>query len=92
MAGVPLYDLHLGTTGPGAANLYSSGAVSGTSVNVTGLHANGAKIYPRLYSWVNGGWEYVDYTYTLVSAKFFLPHAAISAAQLLVCEALLCSV
>jgi hypothetical protein len=33
-------------------------------LSVTGLPTNGKKIYARLYSWINGGWEYTDSTYT----------------------------
>jgi uncharacterized repeat protein (TIGR03803 family) len=64
VSGIPIYDFHLSAIGPGAADLYSSGGVSGTSVTVTGIPVKGAKIYARLYSWINGGWEFIDYTYT----------------------------
>jgi hypothetical protein len=62
--GVDLFDLHLSTVGPGASDLYSSGPVSGTSLNVTGLPTNGEKIYAKLFSRINGEWEGVDYTFT----------------------------
>jgi hypothetical protein len=31
---------------------------------VTGLPTNGTTLYARLYSWINGAWQYNDYTYT----------------------------
>ncbi|MGA2047994.1 MAG: choice-of-anchor Q domain-containing protein [Terracidiphilus sp.] len=64
VAGVSLYDLHLSAIGPGGADLYFSGSVSGTSVIVTGIPANGAIIYARLYSFINGAWQHTDSTYT----------------------------
>jgi len=63
-AGVPFYDLHLSAIGAGGSDVYSSGIVESTSVKVTGVPANGATIYARLYSWINGGWEYTDTTFT----------------------------
>ena len=61
---VPSYDLHLSTIGWGGSDVYSSGLVGSTSINVTGIPVNGAKIYARLYSWFNGAWEHTDSTYT----------------------------
>lgn len=65
--GVTEYYLFLGSNGVGSNNLYSSGYTSHTSVNVTGLPVNGETIYARLYSFYNGGWTYLDYTYTAES-------------------------
>jgi hypothetical protein len=62
--GISIYDLHLSTIGPGGADLYASGGVSANSLTVPGIPLNGAKVYARLYSWFNGGWEFADYTYT----------------------------
>jgi hypothetical protein len=67
--GIPFYNLHLSAIGPGGSDLYSSGAVAGPSVTVTGLPTNGAKIYARLYSWISGGWQYTDSTYTAFTAQ-----------------------
>jgi hypothetical protein len=58
------YDLYLGTTGVGSNNLYTSGHVTATSATVTNLPTNGVIIYARLLSYINGAWEYNDYTYT----------------------------
>jgi sugar lactone lactonase YvrE len=59
--------LFLGSNGVGSNNLYSSGYTSHTSVNVTGLPVNGETIYARLYSYFDGAWTYLDYTYTAES-------------------------
>ena len=64
VAAIPIYDLHLSTVGPGDSDLYSSGAVAGPYVTVTGLPTNGATIYARLYSWTASAWHYTDTTYT----------------------------
>jgi hypothetical protein len=61
-SGVTAYDLYVGTGRVGAANLYNSGWVTGTSVNVTGLPTTGVTIYVRLISVVNGVQQYNDYT------------------------------
>jgi hypothetical protein len=31
---------------------------------VSNLPANGSTIYVRLYSYINGAWQFTDYTYT----------------------------
>jgi sugar lactone lactonase YvrE len=59
--------LFLGSNGVGSNNLYSSGYTSHTSVNVTGLPVNGETIYARLFSFFDGAWTYLDYTYTAES-------------------------
>jgi hypothetical protein len=61
---VTSYQLVLGTAGVGSYNLYSTGHTTATSASVTGLPTNGAKIYARLYSQINGVWSSVDYVYT----------------------------
>ena len=58
------FKLWAGTTGVGSSNLYNSGNVTATSETVSGLPSNGEKIYARLYSLINGVWQYADYTYT----------------------------
>jgi len=62
--GVTQYALHLSTVAPGDYELYLSGHTTSTSVNVTGLPANGKTVYARLYSIVDGVMLYNDYTYT----------------------------
>ncbi len=63
-AGPTAYDLYLGTTGPGSANLYNSGTLTGTSATVNGLPTTGAKVYVTLFSKINGAWQPVHYTYS----------------------------
>jgi hypothetical protein len=63
-AGVTAYDLYLGTTGVGSANLYNSGAVTTTSFTAPTLPSIGATIYARLSYRINGAWQSTDYTYT----------------------------
>jgi len=62
-AGVSVYQLNLGTTAPGASDLFVYKG-SATSANVTTLPANGVTVYARLYSKLNGAWQYNDYVYT----------------------------
>ena len=57
------FELYLGTS-TGSSNLYNSGNVTVTTETVHGLPNNGEKIYARLYSLINGAWQYTDYTYT----------------------------
>ena len=61
------YYLWVGTS-PGTANLVNIGPLSGTSATVT-LPTNGATIYVRLWTFINGGATqlYNDYTYTEAS-------------------------
>ncbi len=35
-----------------------------TTVTVAGLPTNGNTVYVRLWSLINGAWQYIDYTYT----------------------------
>jgi sugar lactone lactonase YvrE len=58
------YLLHLGSTGKGSDNLYSSGQISGTTVTAKNLPTNGEKIYARLYTYFGTASVYTDYTYT----------------------------
>jgi len=61
--GVTEYRLCL-ATGAGLCNLYNSGYTTATTALVVSLPAKGATVYARLYSLVNGVWQYQDYTYT----------------------------
>jgi len=63
-AGIKYYDLHLSAIGPGGSDVYSTGTVTGSSVTVNGIPTNGSKIYTRIYSFVNGTWQYTDSSYT----------------------------
>ena len=65
--GADYYDLRLGTTGAGSGNVYNSplpATAALTSGLVSNIPTNGATLYARIYSWINGAWQYNDYTYT----------------------------
>jgi hypothetical protein len=63
-AGATLYELSVGSTGVGSANLYISGWKNETSQAVTGLPTNGVTLYVRLSTDFNGIAVHTDYTYT----------------------------
>jgi serine protease len=56
------FEFYMGTT-LGSSNLYNSGNVTATTATVGDLPKNGATVYARLYSLINGAWQYTDYTY-----------------------------
>jgi hypothetical protein len=47
----------------GSQNLYDSGATTATTETVSGLPANGAPVYARLWWEISGAWESADYIY-----------------------------
>jgi uncharacterized protein YjiK len=57
------YQLWLGTTGVGSQNLYDSGATTATTETVSGLPANGAPVYARLWWEIDATWKSADYIY-----------------------------
>jgi sugar lactone lactonase YvrE len=59
--------LRLGTTGPGSSNVSSGASTTGTSVQVAPLPTTGAKLYARLWYYLNEKWQYVDAIYTEAS-------------------------
>jgi len=63
-AGATAYQLWVGSTGVNSNNLYSSGVITSTSTTVTKLPLNGATVYGRLYTEINGIWLHQDYTFT----------------------------
>ncbi len=58
------YELRLGSTGAGSLNLFNSGDITATTVTVPSIPANGATVYARLYSKIDGVWKFNDYIYT----------------------------
>jgi serine protease len=60
------YNLWLGS-GPGSFRYYSSGQTTGVTATATGLPTGGQTIYARLWSLINGTWQYTDYIYTASS-------------------------
>jgi len=65
--GATKYLLHLGTTGVGSSNVYSSGGVTGTTATAVNLPGNGETIYVRLYTYYGTAYATTDYTYTDVT-------------------------
>ena len=63
-AGPTAYTFYLGTTGPGSANVFNSGAMTGTSVTVNNIPTNGVNIYGTLFSQINGVWKPANFTFT----------------------------
>ena len=59
IAGVTSYSLYLGSTGVGAGNLLDAHTTA-TTVTATHLPVNGGTIYARLFTNVNGTWNYID--------------------------------
>jgi hypothetical protein len=57
------FKLYVGSTVTGSSNLYNSGPVTVTTETVSDLPDNDSRFYVRLYSLINGGWQYTDYTY-----------------------------
>jgi len=62
--GVTEYELWVGSTGVGSSNLNYPGVTTGTTETVSGLPTAGGTLYVRLYSKINGAWQFHDYTYT----------------------------
>jgi hypothetical protein len=62
-AGATLYQLNLSAIAPGSTDLFLYKGTA-TSANAPSLPANGITVYARLYSYINGAWQYNDYVYT----------------------------
>jgi hypothetical protein len=64
-SGASLYQLWVGTA-PGLHDIgyYPASGTTATSVNAPGLPTDGRTVYVRLYSLVNGAYQFRDYTYT----------------------------
>jgi len=59
--------LRLGTTGLGSSDVASGASTTATSVQVGPLPTNGAKLYARLWYYLNDTWKHVDAIYTEAS-------------------------
>jgi hypothetical protein len=64
-SGADLYQIAVGTTGPGAIDigLFPNAPTSSTSTVVTGLPSNGSTVYVRIYSKIGSSWYASDYQY-----------------------------
>jgi hypothetical protein len=60
---VTVYQLNLSAVAAGGSELFTYKGTA-TSATASSLPANGAKVYARLYSYVNGTWQFNDYVYT----------------------------
>jgi len=58
------FKLWVGTLGLAADDVFNSGVITATAVNVTNIPTNGATLYVRLWYMLSGKWAYLDYTYT----------------------------
>jgi hypothetical protein len=61
--GVAIYQLNLSAIAPGDSELYLYKGTATSTIAPT-LPTNGATVYARLYSKINGVWQYNDYVYT----------------------------
>jgi hypothetical protein len=61
--GVAVYQLNLSAIAPGNSDLYLYKGTATSAIAPT-LPPNGATVYARLYSNINGAWHYNDYVYT----------------------------
>ncbi len=64
-SGATNYWLYVGST-LGGSEYYNSNSLSSSvlSRSVTNLPSTGRQLYVRLWTYVNGGWQYNDYSYT----------------------------
>ncbi len=61
-SGAQRYWLFVGSS-QGNNDIYGADQATNTSVTVSGLPANGKVLHVRLWSYINGGWQYNDYSY-----------------------------
>jgi hypothetical protein len=62
--GPQMYELMLGTAGPGSTDIFHSGPTRATSVIVPSIPANGVNIYAQFWQRINLQWQYSDAVYT----------------------------
>jgi hypothetical protein len=62
--GVTYYQIRVGTSGAGSNNLLKLQTAALTSGLVSNIPTYGVPLYVRLYSLINGAWQFVDYIYT----------------------------
>ena len=75
-AGVSFYEFRLGTTLPGSNDVYNSSEATTSALTtgvVSGIPTNGKTLYARIYSWINGAWQYNDYTYKEAASGAAVP-------------------
>jgi hypothetical protein len=62
--GVTEYQIRVGSSGAGSKDVFSLTTTALTSGVVSNIPINGKTLYVRLYSMINGAWQYTDSTYT----------------------------
>jgi hypothetical protein len=62
-AGPALYQLLLGTIGPGSSDLYNLTPTKATSETVS-IPSNGVTVFATLYQLIDGSWQVSHYTFT----------------------------
>ncbi len=80
-AGASLYQLWVGSS-PGSYSVgyFPASGTTATSITVTDLPTDGRVLYVRLYSSINGAYQYRDFTYTAVGSGSSPPAAPDAAA------------
>ncbi len=63
-SGAEQYWLRVGTTNAGSFDIYSNDQGTNTSREIPDLPDSGETVYVRLFSMIDGGWAWNDYTYT----------------------------
>ena len=63
-SGVTYYSLWVGSQGVGSHDIAVIGATKSLSGTVSGLPTNGETLFVRMLSYINGAWQFTDYTYT----------------------------
>ena len=67
-AGASLYQVWVGTSqGADDIGFFPANGTTGTSATATGLPTDGRKLYVRLYSAIQGAWQFRDFSYTAAS-------------------------
>jgi hypothetical protein len=75
-SGASLYQLWIGNSAGGFdVGYYPASGTTQDSIAVTGLPTDGRKLYARLYSAINGAWQYRDFTYTAAGSAGAAPGA-----------------
>jgi len=63
-AGSTAFVLDVGTTGPGASDIYAGSSTTATSVGPITVPTTGANLFVQLGYRVNGTWQYLEFVYT----------------------------
>jgi len=62
VSGIDIYDILVGTTGPGSSNIMSSRVTNKNKRTVTNIPKNGKNVYVRIWT-KDTSWSYVDYVF-----------------------------